>query len=85
MQKELAIAKAAKNKNKQPAKNAKSTVKKPELTEVSEEIISQVITYPSKRIFTDKDNKQVLFELDETISSYNFENIKEHKRVLSNE
>ena len=56
LQKELAIALAAKNKNKPAAKKAAA---KPVATEVSEEIISQVITYPSKRIFTDKDNNVV--------------------------
>lgn len=55
LQKELAIALAAKNKNKP----AKVIVKKPVVTEVPEEIISQIITYPSKRIFTDKDNNVV--------------------------
>lgn len=59
LQKELEIARAAKNKNKPAAKNAKAKAKKPEVTEVSEEIISQVITFPSKRIFTDKDNNVV--------------------------
>lgn len=55
LQKELAAALAAKNKKPKTAK----TVKKVEPTEVSEEIISQVISYPSKRIFTDKDNNVV--------------------------
>ncbi len=61
LQKQLAEALAAKNKNKAPAKTAKTskTIKKPDPTEVSEDIISQVITYPSKRIFTDKDNNVV--------------------------
>lgn len=59
LQKELDIASAAKNKNKPTAKNAKSTEKKPAITEVSDEIVNQVITYPSKRIFTDKDNNVV--------------------------
>jgi len=59
LQKELDIARAAKNKNKPAAKNAKVKAKKAEVTEVSEEIISQVITYPSKRIFTDRDNNIV--------------------------
>ncbi|MFZ1305219.1 MAG: hypothetical protein WAT20_15270 [Ferruginibacter sp.] len=64
LQKQLAEALAAKNKNKAPAKTAKTaktnkTAKKPDPTEVSEDIISQVITYPSKRIFTDKDNNVV--------------------------
>jgi hypothetical protein len=57
LQKELAIALAAKNKNKPAAK--KSIAKKPAVTEVSDEIVNQVITYPSKRIFTDKDNNVV--------------------------
>jgi hypothetical protein len=58
LQKELAAALAAKNKNKVP--KTKTTIrKKPDPTEVSEDIISQVITYPSKRIFTDKDNNVV--------------------------
>ena len=61
LQKELAVALAEKNKNKAPAKTAKKNpvTKKPDPTEVSEDIISQVITYPSKRIFTDKDNNVV--------------------------
>ncbi len=61
LQKQLAEALAAKNKNKAPAKKAKANkiVKKPDPTEVSEDIISQVITYPSKRIYTDKDNNVV--------------------------
>ena len=61
LQKELAAALAEKNKNKAPAKTAKKNpvTKKPDPTEVSEDIISQVITYPSKRIFTDKDNNVV--------------------------
>lgn len=61
LQKELETALAEKNKNKAPAKTAKKNpvTKKPDPTEVSEDIISQVITYPSKRIFTDKDNNVV--------------------------
>jgi hypothetical protein len=74
LQKELAEALAAKNKNKAPAKNVKNkpAVKKPSITEVSEDIISQVITFPSKRIFTDKDNNVIarLF------------NVKENKYVI---
>lgn len=58
LQRELEIARAAKNKNKPAAKNA-AAAKKPVQTAVSEEIISQVITYPSKRIYTDKDNNVV--------------------------
>ena len=57
LQKELAIALAAKNKNKPVAK--KTAAKNPAKTEVSDEIVNQVITYPSKRIFTDKDNNVV--------------------------
>lgn len=57
LQKELEIARAAKNKSRPATK--KNVVKKPVTTEVSEEIISQVITYPSKRIFTDRDNNVV--------------------------
>lgn len=57
LQKELEMARAAKNKNKASAKKAAD--KKPAVKEVSEEIISQVITYPSKRIFTDRDNNVV--------------------------
>lgn len=58
LQRELAAAMAAKNKSK--ISKAKTTVrKKPDPTEVSEDIISQVITYPSKRIFTDKDNNVI--------------------------
>jgi hypothetical protein len=56
LQRELEIARAAKTKNKPSAKN---TAKKPVATQVSEEIISQIITYPSKRIYTDKDNNIV--------------------------
>jgi hypothetical protein len=58
LQKQLAEALAAKNKNKTTSKTAKNskTTKKADPTEVSEDIINQVITYPSKRIFTDKDN-----------------------------
>ncbi len=74
LQKELAEALAAKNKNKAPAKNVKNkpAVKKPSITEVSEDIISQVITFPSKRIFTDKDNNVIarLF------------NVKENKYII---
>jgi len=57
LQRELDAARTAKNKNKAPKKTTAG--KKPEPTEVSEEIISQVITYPSKRIFTDKDNNVI--------------------------
>jgi hypothetical protein len=57
LQRELEAARAAKNKNK-PKPKTKS-IKKNDPTEVSEDIISQVITYPSKRIFTDKDNNIV--------------------------
>lgn len=54
LQKELEIARAAKMKKKPAAKNI---LKKPAV--ISEEVISQIITYPSKRIFTDKDNNVV--------------------------
>ena len=60
LQKELEIARAAKNKNKPVTKNTKTSDKKPAVTEVSDEIVNQVITYPSKRIFTDKDNNVVI-------------------------
>lgn len=62
LQRELELARAAKNKNKP----GKAAAKKAAPTEVSEEVISQVITYPSKRIFTDKDNNVVtkLFKTD---------------------
>jgi hypothetical protein len=59
LQKELELSRAAKNKNKTVAKNANAAPKKPAVTEVSDEIVNQVITYPSKRIFTDKDNNVV--------------------------
>jgi len=57
LQKELEIARAVKNKTKPAAK--KIAEKKPAVTEVSDEIVNQVITYPSKRIFTDRDNNVV--------------------------
>lgn len=59
LQKELEIARAAKTKSKPSTKNVKNTNKKPAATEVSEEVVNQVITYPSKRIFTDRDNNVV--------------------------
>ena len=59
LQKELDAARAAKNKNKTPKTTKANTNKKPDPTEVSEDIISQVITYPSKRIYADKDNNIV--------------------------
>lgn len=59
LQKELEAARTAKNKNKVAKTTKPKTVKKNDPTEVSEDIISQVITYPSKRIFTDKDNNVV--------------------------
>ncbi len=58
LQRELEIARAAKNKNKPTAKSNQAA-KKAQPAEVAEEIISQVITYPSKRIFTDKENNVV--------------------------
>jgi hypothetical protein len=74
LQKELAEALTAKNKSKAPAKNVKNkpAVKKPSISGVSEDIISQSITFPSKRIFTDKDNNVIarLF------------NVKENKYVI---
>lgn len=59
LQKELEIARAAKNRNKPTKKNTNPATKKTVITEVSDEIVSQVITYPSKRIFTDRDNNVV--------------------------
>ena len=59
LQKELEIARAAKNKNKPSAKKTNAAAIKPVHTEVSDEIVNQVITYPSKRIFTDRDNNVV--------------------------
>ncbi|MBL7702045.1 MAG: hypothetical protein JNM14_07330 [Ferruginibacter sp.] len=59
LQKELEAARAAKNKNKPKPVAKINKAKKPDPTEVSEDIISQVITYPSKRIFTDRDNNIV--------------------------
>lgn len=62
LQSELAIAMEAKNKNKATSKNGKTNnpvSKKQIAAEVSEDIINQVITYPSKRIFTDKANNVV--------------------------
>jgi hypothetical protein len=74
LQKALAEGLAEKNKNKARAKTVKNRLedKKTSITEVSEDIISEVITFPSKRIFTDKDNNVIarLF------------NVKENKYVI---
>jgi hypothetical protein len=61
LQKDLAVAVAAKNKPTGPEKMQKNTpsAKMPATTVVSEDIINKMITYPSKRIFTDKDNNVV--------------------------
>lgn len=59
LQKELEAVRASKNKNKKTKISKNKPAKKNDPTEVSEDIISQVITYPSKRIFTDKDNNVV--------------------------
>ncbi len=79
LQKELEIARAAKNKNK-PA--LKKSVKKPAATEVSEEIISQVITYPSKRIFTDKDNNVVTKLFNVSANKYVIRFLTEDYKLL---
>jgi hypothetical protein len=57
LQNALEMARAAKTKT--AAKNIKPEAKKTIAKEVSEEIVNQVITYPSKRIYTDKDNNIV--------------------------
>ncbi len=67
LQKELATALYPKNKNKPPDKNNPAT-KNP--TEDSEKIIEPVITYPSKRIFTDKDNNVVTKLFNVKASNY---------------
>jgi hypothetical protein len=77
LQKELEIARAAKIKKK-PA--AKTTVKKP--AEVSEEIIGQIITYPSKRIFTDKDNNVVTKLLNVNANKYLIRFLTEDYKLL---
>jgi hypothetical protein len=61
LQQQLAIALAANAKPKAvvtPVKT-KPVAKKPDITVVSEDIVNQLITYPSKRIFADKDNNIV--------------------------
>ena len=56
LQKELAAALDPNKKNKAADKNNQATKNS---TEDSEKIIEPIITYPSKRIFTDKDNNVV--------------------------
>ena len=62
-QKEAALILAAKKQNKAPVKTKKTvkpaTTKAP-VTVIEQEIIDEVITYPSKRIYTDKDNNIVM-------------------------
>ncbi len=67
--KELAKTQEAKNKTKAPVKIIKNKpdVKKPSITKFSENAFTQVIAFPSKRIFTDKDNNVIarLFNVKE--------------------
>ncbi len=92
LQKQLAEALSAKNKNKAPVRSEKDdkadkvdkvdkidkidkadkTVKKAEPAEVPENIISQANTYPSKRIYTDKDNNIIT----------NLTNVKENNYII---
>lgn len=82
LQRELEIALAAKNKNKPAVKNVKPTDKNPAVTEVSDEIVNQVITYPSKRIFTDKDNNVVTKLFNVKINKYVIRFLTEDYKLL---
>ena len=57
-------------------------LKKPAATEVSEEIISQVITYPSKRIFTDKDNNVITKLFNVSANKYVIRFLTEDYKLL---
>jgi hypothetical protein len=80
LQKELALARAVKNKNKPATK--KITEKKPAVTEVSDEIVNQVITYPSKRIFTDRDNNVVTKLFNVKANRYSIRFLTEDYKLL---
>lgn len=74
LNKDLAKALAEKNKIKAPAKTTKNKPADKKSTETGalEDITSQVTTYPSKYIFTDKDNNVIATLL----------NVKENKYVI---
>ncbi len=61
-QKEAALILAAKKAKTAPkiSKTVKPAAKKTTVTVVEQDIIDEVITYPSKRIYTDKDNNIVM-------------------------
>jgi hypothetical protein len=82
LQKELEIARAAKTKNKPTTKNTKTTGKKPVITEVSDEIVNQVITYPSKRIFTDRENNVVTKLFNVKVNKYVIRFLTEDYKLL---
>lgn len=79
LQRELEIARAAKRKNKPVAK---TVVKKQAEKEVSEELVNQIITYPSKRIFTDKDNNVVTKLFNVSANKYVIRFLTEDYKLL---
>lgn len=82
LQKELAVA--VKSKPAQPEKTQKHdpSAKKPAATVVSEDIINKMITYPSKRIFTDKDNNVVTKLSDVNANTYVIRFLTEDYKLL---
>lgn len=84
LQKELVVAIAAKNKPAEPEKTQKNkpATKKRSATGVSEDIISKMITYPSKRIFTDKDNNVVTRLSDVNANTYLIRFLTEDYKLL---
>jgi hypothetical protein len=84
LQKELAVAVAIKNKPAQLEKTQKKapSAKKPAATVVSEDIINKMITYPSKRIFTDKENNVVTKLSDVNANTYVIRFLTEDYKLL---
>jgi hypothetical protein len=61
LQKEIAQLRAEKLRRNNALKNKNAAAaKKPTITEVDQDVLDNVITFPSKRIFTDKDNNVVI-------------------------
>lgn len=84
LQNQLAEAHAEKNKKPAPAKIVKTSkvTAKTDPAAVSEDIVSEVITYPSKRIFTDKENNVVTRLIDVKSNKYVIRFLTEDHKLL---
>ena len=82
LKQELAVALAVKNKPAFKPVKPSSPVKTPVEPEDSEVIVKKAVTYPSKRIFTDKDNNVVAMLNNARTINYRIRFLTEDNKLL---